>query len=150
MHPQHVFYMQQCLQLAETALQQGNIPVGSLLVRADQVVAAASELLPTGLDITAHAEVLAIRLACERLGTLDLHDCTLYTTAEPCWMCSYAIRESRISQVVIGAATVDVGGISTRYPLLVDSTIKVWNAPPQVITGVLAAECQAVRQQFRR
>lgn len=150
MNEQDVGYMRQALQLAEAALVEGNIPVGSLIVQGDQIIATASELLPNSLDITSHAEVLAIRRACEHLQTLDLRGCTLYTTAEPCWMCSYAIRESQISRVVIGTETLDVGGISTRYPLLVDATIPIWPAPPQVTTGVLRAECQALRQGYRR
>ncbi|NJL34222.1 MAG: hypothetical protein HC893_10600 [Chloroflexaceae bacterium] len=67
-----------------------------------------------------------MRAACVALASHTLHGYTLYTTAEPCWMCSYAIRETGISLVVIGAETLDVGGISTRYPLLVDATLSVW------------------------
>ncbi len=147
--PYHLPYMQQCLHLAEAAWQAGNIPVGSLLVRNGQVIATASEQLPQTLDVIGHAEILAIRLACQQLQTLDLQDCTLYSTAEPCWMCSYAIRETKIHTVVIGAETKDVGGISTNYPLLVAQDIAVWGAPPQIIAGVLRAECIALRQRKR-
>ncbi len=147
--PQHIPYMQQCLQLAEIAWQAGNIPVGSLIVRNGQIIATASEQLPQTLDVIGHAEVLTVRLACQQLQTLDLGDCTLYTTAEPCWMCSYAIRETKINTVVIGAETKEVGGISSNYPLLIAPDITVWGPPPQVVTGILRAECLALRQRKR-
>jgi len=148
--PQHIAYMQQCLQLAESALQAGNIPVGSLIVRQGQVIATASEQLPQTLDVIGHAEVLAVRLACQQLQTLNLADCILYTTAEPCWMCSYAIRETQIHTVVIGAETNVVGGVSSPYPILSAQDIAVWGAPPQIIMGVLRDECRALRQRYPR
>jgi len=141
--------MQQCLHLAENAWQAGNIPVGSLIVRQGQVIAMASEQLPQTLDVIGHAEILAVRLACQQLQTLDLAECILYTTAEPCWMCSYAIRETRINTVVIGAETKAVGGISSSYPILVAQDIAVWGAPPQIMLGVLRDECLALRQRQR-
>lgn len=147
--PQHLAYMRHCLALAEQAWQAGNIPVGSLIVRQGQVIATASELLPQTPDVIGHAEVLAVRLACQQLQTLDLHDCVLYTTAEPCWMCSYAIRETKIQMVVIGAETKEVGGISTNYPLLIAQDIAVWGPPPQIIAGVLREECLALRRRLR-
>ncbi len=141
--------MQQCLHLAENAWQASNIPVGSLIVRQGQVIAMASEQLPQTLDVIGHAEILAVRLACQQLQTLDLAECILYTTAEPCWMCSYAIRETRINTVVIGAETKAVGGISSSYPILVAQDIAVWGAPPQIMLGVLRDECLALRQRQR-
>jgi tRNA(adenine34) deaminase len=146
-NPQHTSYMRHCLQLAEAAKEVGNVPVGSLIVRGEMIIAMASETLPMTLDVTGHAEVLAIGRACAVLQTRALHDCTLYTTAEPCWMCSYVIRETRLHTVVIGAETHAVGGITSQYPLLVATDIPVWGAPPQIITGVLRAECLALRQR---
>lgn len=141
----HEHYMQRCLELAQFAVAGGNVGVGAVLVQAGQIIAEASETLPSMPDIVGHAELLAVRSACLHLNTLDLSDCILYTTAEPCWMCSYAIRETNIKTVVIGTPTLDVGGLSTRYTLLSDDTITVWDKPPQIITGVLAAACAKVR-----
>lgn len=124
--------MQRGLQLAELARQAGNVPVGALVVRDTHVIAEGSETRPQGLDVTGHAEVIAIREACVALATRNLQECTLYTTAEPCWMCSYVLRDTGVSTVVIGAATHDVGGISTRYLLLVDATLLVWGPPPPI------------------
>ncbi|MEL7235365.1 MAG: nucleoside deaminase, partial [Chloroflexota bacterium] len=114
-------------------------------VRDDEIIAEAGELIPASShDVTAHAEVLAVRAACEILQSSDLTGCTMVTTAEPCWMCAYAIRETGISRVVIGTPTPDVGAVSTRYRLLTDE-ITVWGAPPEVVMGVLEAECIALR-----
>lgn len=119
-------YMRRCIALAEQAKTLGNIPVGSLVVMDDTIIAEAYEIVPTTLTVTGHAEIIAIQRACEALSTTDLSACTLYTTAEPCWMCAYAIRETNVQRVVIGSKTLDVGAISTRYPLLVDADIAVW------------------------
>ncbi|NJP05175.1 MAG: nucleoside deaminase [Chloroflexaceae bacterium] len=143
---QHTWYMEQCLRLAEAARQAENLGVGALVVAAERIVATGQETLPQTLDVTGHAEIIALRGACQTLGTLNLSGCTLYTTAEPCWMCSYAIRETQIRMVVIGVETTDVGGISTRYPLLVDSSIEGWGAPPDIVTGVLREACATLRE----
>lgn len=142
----HILFMQRCIELAELARRAGNVPVGALLVQNGQIIAEGVETLPQGLDVTGHAEVIAIRDACAALATRNLQECTLYTTAEPCWMCSYVIRDTGISTVVIGAETRDVGGISTRYPLLVDATLSVWGPPPHIIFGILHDACAALRQ----
>lgn len=143
----HLTFMQRCLELAEVARQSGNVAVGALVVHNLHIIAEGSEKLPQELDVTGHAELIAIRGACEALATRNLQGCILYTTAEPCWMCSYAIRDTGISTVVIGAETLDVGGISTRYPLLIDADLPFWGSPPQIISGILGAECAALRQQ---
>ena len=143
---QHETYMRRCLELAKIALMAGNIAVGAIIVRDDVIIAEASEELPNGLDVTAHAEILAVKGACIALESKDLSDCTLYTTAEPCWMCSYTIRDTRIKRVVYGTKTMDVGGLSTEYPLLSASN-DVWDNPPEIIAGVLADECVAIRRK---
>lgn len=142
---QHEKYMRECIQLAQAAKDTGNIPVGSIVVKDGGIIARAQEILPNSLDVTGHAEILAVKDACQALHTMTLTGCILYTTAEPCWMCSYAIRETRISTVVIGLPTYDVGGLSTQYKLLSDGTIEVWDSPPEIIMGVLDSECAALR-----
>lgn len=141
----HEAYMRRCLELAYEAKARGDVPVGSLIVKENVILAGAGERLPASLDIAGHAELLAIRQACTVLNTLDLSDCTLYTTAEPCWMCSYLIRDAHISWVVIGTPTPTVGGLSSNYPLLRDPTLTHWPSPPQIVHDVLLAECQALR-----
>jgi tRNA(adenine34) deaminase len=134
-------FMRRCIDLARLARQRGDAPVGALIVRGGQVMAEAGERVDSALDIAGHAEVLAIRLACEVLGSLDLTGCSLYTSAEPCVMCGYAIRQSGIGRVVFGAAVPAMGSVTSRYPILSAEKVLGWPEPPIVIEGVLGAEC---------
>lgn len=138
-------YMQRCIELAQRARQSGDTPVGSLIVRNDQVIGEGVEAVRSRLDVTAHAEIEAIRRACYSVHSLDLAGSVLYTTAEPCWMCSYAIRQTRISQVVIGRTVPSVGGFSSRHPILADPDIECWPSPPLVTSGVLGPECEKLK-----
>lgn len=134
-------YMRRCIELAQMANQGGDAPVGALIVRADQVIAEAMEEVKAAHDIAGHAELIAVRLACRVLGSFDLSGCTMFTTAEPCFMCSYAIRQSRISEVVVGANVAEVGGASSKHPILSDASISKWASPPNIVYGVLRSEC---------
>ena len=136
--------MRRCIDLARLARQRGDAPVGALIVRDGQVIAEAGERVDSALDIAGHAEVLAIRLACEVLGSLDLTGCSLYTSAEPCVMCGFAIRQTGIGRVVFGAPVPDVGGVTSRYPILLAPDVPGWPEPPIVVAGVLEDECAAL------
>lgn len=137
----HEAYMNRCLELAATARTAGRTPVGSLVVRRGEIIAEAAEG-ETGLpDILAHAEVLALVRAREHLGSGSLAGCTLYTTVEPCFMCSYLIRQVRISRVVFGAPTNGTGGVLSAYPLLTADDIDPWSQIPSVTGGVLREAC---------
>jgi tRNA(adenine34) deaminase len=140
----HERFMRQCIQLAEAALAMGETPVGALLVRDGDVIAEAGERTRTRHDPSAHAEVEAIRAACQRERSVDLSNCTLYTTVEPCVLCSYVIRRVGVSRVVYGVAAGQAGGVTSRYSILSDAGLRGWAAPPEVISGVLAAACGAV------
>lgn len=137
----HEAYIRRCLELAAAAVQAGDGPFASLIVREDQIIAEATNRVRTTLDVSAHAEIMVLRMATQQLGTLDLSGCTLYTNAEPCYMCSYAIRQARVSQVVIGARAEARGGVSSRHPILAEPGIQGWAEPPQLIVDVLLAEC---------
>ena len=136
--------MRRCIVLARIARQRGDAPVGSLIVHDGQVIAEAGERVDSAVDIAGHAEVEAVRRACQTLGTLDLPGCEIYTTAEPCFMCSYAIRQTGISRVVIGTNVPAVGGVTSRYPILTAPDIPGWPAPPAITEGVLREECDAL------
>jgi len=126
----HTAWMSRCRLLAEQARERGNAAVGALVVQNMDIIAEAFELVTSQNDIAAHAELIAIRLACRSLGTSTLSDCVLYTNVEPCWMCSYAIRESGLAKVVIGRSIEDIGGVTSRYPILSDPAIEGWGPPP--------------------
>lgn len=136
--------MRRAIALAEIALRNGDTPVGSLVVRETKIIAEGVEAVKKEMDVSAHAELIAIRNACLALQTLDLSGCVLYTTAEPCWMCSYAVRQTCVGKVVIGRATPRVGGISSNYPVLIDPKIPGWGQPPAIVSGVLERECLAL------
>lgn len=138
----HETFMRRAIELAKIALSKGDTPVGSLTVCDGQILAEGIEAVKTRIDISAHAEMIAIRQACRALGTLDLSGCAIYTTAEPCLMCSYAIRQTRISQVIIGRPSPQIGGLSSPHPILSDSRISCWGEPPRIVEGVLWTECE--------
>ncbi len=126
-------WMRRCEALAQEARERGEAGVGSVIVQDDNLIAEAYEQVIAHQDIVAHAELLAIRQACQTLGTMDLTGCTLFTNIEPCWMCAFAIRETKISQVVIGTPVPDIGGATSRYPILTDPSIPGWPPPPIII-----------------
>jgi tRNA(adenine34) deaminase len=141
----HSFFMKRSIELARVAQKRGDSPVGSVLVLNDQVIGEGVEGGKTFNDITFHAEIEAIRAAARFLQHQDLSPSILYTTHEPCIMCSYVIRHMRIGQIVMGIKTPDTGGLSSAYPLLLDQLIKKWGPPPELITGVLEEECRNLR-----
>lgn len=126
-------WMRRCLELREEARGRGDAPVGVLVVKDGTVVAEASEQVKVRQDVAAHAKLIVVQRACEALGTMDLAGCTLVTNMEPCWMCSFAIRETGIGQVVIGDAVAGIGGVTSPYPILTDDKIDGWGQPPRIV-----------------
>ena len=98
------YYMQQALQEARRAGDEGEVPIGAVVVCRDKIIARTHNLTETLTDVTAHAEMQAITAAAEYLGGKYLTDCTLYVTVEPCIMCAGALGWSQISRVVYGCA----------------------------------------------
>ncbi|HMZ87254.1 MAG TPA: tRNA adenosine(34) deaminase TadA, partial [Giesbergeria sp.] len=97
-------WMRLALAQAQAAAQAGEVPVGAVLVRGDQLIATGRNAPVAGHDPTAHAEIVALRAAAQQLGNYRLEDCTLYVTLEPCAMCSGALLHARLPRVVYGAA----------------------------------------------
>lgn len=134
-------YMQRCIELAAEAKKNGHTAVGSVLVSNDSIIAEGMEgdaLLP---KIMSHAENIALLKAIEIRGHKDLSDCILYTTVEPCFMCAYLIRQTKIKKVVYGTET-PAGGYSSDYPILTAKSISSWKNVPEVIGGFLKDECE--------
>ena len=142
----HEQYMRRCIELAELARQRQNTPVGSVIVLDGEIVGEGTEALPNGSDITGHAEVLACQAAVHKTGNKLLTGATLYSTAEPCFMCSFAIRSAAISLVVYGADTPEIGGVTSVHNILTDPGLSNWKPAPRVVPGVLLNECRALRQ----
>jgi tRNA(adenine34) deaminase len=136
--------MMRCVGLAQTAKQLGEYPYAALICRGSELVVETVNRVARDGDVTRHAEIVAVSEAQKVLGRMSLDDCTLYASAEPCPLCSYAIRESRISRVVFGLRSPQMGGF-TRWPILQDEGLsskmpEVFAPPPEIVAGYLAAE----------
>jgi tRNA(adenine34) deaminase len=146
--PGHEHYMRRALERARQAARNGNRPVGSLIVRDGEILAEGENAMFTGLDPSAHAEVVAIRQACARLGTLDLSGTTLYSTLEPCPMCFWCMQEARIGRLVLGGRYAGIGRSIGRYS--VETAQEFTGYRLEVVTGVLQEECEALRNDWAR
>ncbi|GIV62136.1 tRNA adenosine(34) deaminase TadA [Rhodocaloribacter litoris] len=137
--------MKLALKEAERALEQGEVPVGAVIVQGERVVGRGHNLIETLQDPTAHAEMIAITAACETLGTKYLAGCTLYVTLEPCPMCAGAIVWSRLDRLVFGAFDEKAGSASTLYNIPQDERL---NHRVEVISGLEAERAAALLQAF--
>ena len=127
------------------AEEHGDVPIGAVVARGEEVLAAAGNERELRRDPTAHAEILAIRAAAEALGGWRLPGTTLYVTLEPCAMCAGAIVLARIPTVVYGAPDPKAGAAGSVLDILAEPAL---NHRPQVIAGVLEAECAALLRDF--
>jgi tRNA(adenine34) deaminase len=129
-----VYYIKRCELLAEEAAAKGDAPVGSIITKGEEIIAEAIEASKHKNDITCHAELEAIRLAVKTLKTNDLSGCVIYSTHEPCIMCSYAIRFYKIKKVVYQHAVNYLGGNSSSMPLLISKEVPPhWAEAPVIV-----------------
>lgn len=135
-------FMRKAIAEAQQALQEGEIPIGAVIVCNDRIIARAHNLTETLHDVTAHAEMQAITSAANELGGKYLTDCTLYVTIEPCTMCAGALGWSHLSRIVYGVADEKRG-----YQLYAPRALH----PKTTITGgILEEECRQLMQDFFR
>ena len=137
--------MRLALAEAELAIPHGDVPVGALVVVDGEVIASRHNERELTGDPTAHAEVLAMRDACKRLGTWRLDNATLVSTLEPCTMCAGAALNARIHKVVFGAADLKAGALGSVYNFGVDPRL---NHTFEVQHDVLGEECAAALSSF--
>ena len=137
-------WMHQALLEAKKAAALGEIPVGVVIVRDEQVIARAHNRRELDQDAMAHAEVLCIQQACRVLNSWRLSGCTLYVTLEPCPMCSGAIINSRLDRVVYGAKDDKAGCAGS----VADLFVMPFNHTPVIRSGILEEECAAVLSEF--
>jgi tRNA(adenine34) deaminase len=140
-------YMRLALEQASAASAADEAPVGAVIVRGDEIVAAAHNQRETLRDPTAHAEMLAITQAASALGDWRLEACTLYVTLEPCPMCAGAILLARVPRVVYGADDPKAGAVRSLYRLLEDQRL---NHRVAVSGGVLSDPCGRILSDFFR
>ena len=133
-------YMMMALEEARSAGEEGEIPVGAVVVWNGRVIARGHNMTERLGDPTAHAEMIALTAATAAVGSRYLDDCTLYVTMEPCPMCAGALNWAHIGKVVYGAAD-DVRGYTIYTPSLM-------HPKTEVSTGVLAGDCSAIVKDF--
>src|SRR3954453_10962741 len=138
-------FMSAAIDEAHAAVAHDDVPIGAVVVRDGEIIAARHNERELTGDPTAHAEVLAIRDAAHFVGHWRLLDCTLYVTLEPCVMCAGALVNARIGRVVYGATDPKAGAVTSLYEVLGDPRL---NHRPPVEAGVCADECGAVLRQF--
>jgi tRNA(adenine34) deaminase len=133
------------IERAREAESHGDVPIGAVIARGEEVLAAVGNERELRPDPTAHAEILAIRAAAEALGGWRLPDTTLYVTLEPCAMCAGAIVLARIPSVVFGAPDPKAGAAGSVLDVLAQPAL---NHRPEVSGGVLESECSALLRGF--
>ncbi len=144
----HQQFIREAIKEAERGGEEGNIAVGSVVVRDGAVVARGRNLVSSTLDPTAHAEVVALREASTALREVDLSGCALYTTFEPCPMCCGAIMTSGINTLVMGARH---NPAESRWgPYAVEKLLEMsrWSDRVEIVTGILPQECAEVRRKW--
>lgn len=133
-------YMKMALDEATRAYEEGEVPVGAIVVCKGRVIARAHNLTETLTDVTAHAEMQAVTAAANYLGGKYLNDCTLYVTVEPCIMCAGALGWAQLGRLVYGASD-DKRGFQRFAP-------QALHPKTEVLAGVMADECAALMKQF--
>lgn len=142
---QDAIWMQQALEQAQLAWDDGEVPVGAVVVKDGQVIATGYNQPIAGHDPTAHAEIMALRAAAKILGNYRLPGCELYVTLEPCVMCSGAMMHARLSRIVFGAHDFKTGACGSVLNLFEQEKL---NHHAQVVSGVMADECAQILKDF--
>ena len=141
-------FLQRAIERAREAESRGEVPIGALIVSAEgDVLAEASNETIERCDPTAHAEILAIRAAGQKIGNYRLTGTTVYSTIEPCAMCAGALVNARVARLVYGAPDERFGAVRSKFEIC-DSGIL--NHRIEIVTGVLEEECRKLMQDFFR
>ena len=140
-------YMAEALKEAEIAAASGEIPVGAVIVRDGEIIARGHNMTETMKDPTAHAEMLAIRRAAQKLGGWRLTGCRMYVTAEPCSMCAGAIVWSRIETLYIGTMDPKAGACGSVFNIPQEERL---NHFVEIETGLMKEECSLIMKDFFR
>lgn len=137
-------FMREALAEAQKAAAEGEVPIGAVVVRGDEVVGRGHNQRETGKNALAHAEILAIHDACTTLGGWRLWECDLYVTLEPCPMCAGAIINARINNVYFGASDKKAGSTGS----IINLFELPYNHKPSVRGGILEEECASMLKDF--
>ncbi|MCY4673948.1 MAG: tRNA adenosine(34) deaminase TadA [Bacteroidetes bacterium] len=138
-------FMKSALRQADQAKEKGEVPVGAVVVKNQQIVGRGHNLVESLRDPTAHAEMIAITAACETLQSKALKECTLYVTLEPCPMCAGAIVLARLDRLCFGAMDAKAGSASTLYNIPQDERL---NHQVKIVSGVEADQAEHLLREF--
>lgn len=138
-------YMRLALEQAEIAYNNGEVPIGCIIVYNDVIIGRGANARVTRGNVLSHAEIIAIDEACTYMKDWRLENCTLYVTVEPCPMCSGAILQARIPKVVYGTRNPKAGCVGSIYNLLQEPR---FNHRAEVVEGVLQKECSTLMKDF--
>lgn len=138
-------YMNIALELARKAAEAGEVPVGALVVKEDEIISQAFNMREANTSPSAHAEFLAIDEASRKLGKWRLSDCTVYVTLEPCVMCAGLMHQARIKKCVFGAKDPKAGAVASLYKIHEDKRL---NHNFEVVGGILEDECAKILSDF--
>lgn len=141
----HQRYMARAFMLAEQAYDEGEIPVGAIIVKDDQIVGKGYNQVQRLNDPTAHAEMIAVSAACDNIGEKYLSECTLYVTLEPCSMCAGALVWSKLGRLVFGALDARAGACGSLFNLAQNENL---NHRVEIIHGVMEKDCEYLLKQF--
>lgn len=137
-------FMNRAIELSRDAKQQGEIPVGAVVVKDNKIISEGKNSRENEKSPLGHAEINAIKKACESLGDWRLDGCDLYVTLEPCPMCAGAIINSRISRVFFGAYDNKWGSFGS----LIDLSAVKYQTKPEIHGGIMEAECKEILEDF--
>ena len=137
--------MREAIKQAKKAEQIDDVPVGAVIVLAGKIIARGYNKRTRNEQTADHAEMIAIRKACKKVGSWRLEDCTMYVTLEPCPMCAGAIFQSRMKRVVFGASDLKAGAMGSKMDLF---SIEGLNHYPEIEGGMLEEECSQLLKQF--
>ncbi len=141
-------YMQHCIALAEIALKKGNPPVGAIIVFENSIIGKGIESGKSTGDITNHAEILAIRDAIKNEHGNNLQQARMFTTHEPCIMCSYLIRHHKLPHIIYGSSVPFIGGATSTFNILSSEDVPKWGKKPIITEGICEKECNELTARF--
>ena len=141
----YISYMNDAIIQAKKASEMGEVPVGCVIVKDNEIISLAHNMCETNRNATHHAEILCINDAIDKLGEKYLTDCSLYVTLEPCPMCAGAIINSRIKRVYIGCPDTNYGCAESVFRLFKPG---IFNHTPEVYMGINEEECSALLKEF--
>ena len=140
-------YMKEAIRQAKKAAALKEVPIGCVIVHDGKIIARGYNRRTVDKNVLAHAEIIAMRKACRIIGDWRLEDCTMYVTLEPCQMCSGALVQSRIDEVVIGCMNAKAGCAGSVMNLL---QVDGFNHQVKITQGVLEEECSSMLSEFFR